>query len=100
MSDGSQAPAEAQRADFESEVQTARKRRMRAAPLTPQQVLERLKNGLNVKVPDFAPCYGDSEAAIYRQIREKKLEAVRVGRSLYLTARVAGPLVGIEPIAA
>lgn len=100
MSDRSQAPAETERADFDGDALTARKRRVRAAPLTPQQVLERLKNGLNVKVPDFAPCYGDSEAAIYRQIREKKLEAVRVGRSLYLTARVAGPLVGIVLIAA
>lgn len=100
MSDLSIAPVASERTVLPGDDQPARKRKARREPLTPAEVRQRIRDGLNVKVPDFAPVYGDTRSALYRQIREKRVEAVRSGRTLYLTARVAGPLIGIEPIAA
>lgn len=68
-------------------------------------VFDRIKNGLNVKVADLAPIIGITEAGLYRAVREKRVEAVQIGRAVFIPARVAGPLVGMqieaaEPIAA
>lgn len=66
------------------------------------EVLDRIRNGLNVKVADLAPIIGITEAGLYRAVREKRVEAVKIGRAVFIPARVAGPLAGFrpEPIAA
>lgn len=66
------------------------------------EVFARIRNGLNVKVADLAPLIGITEAGLYRAVREKRVEAVTIGRAVFIPARVAAPLVGIkpEPIAA
>lgn len=59
--------------------------------------LERIRNGLNVKVADLAPIIGITEAGLFRAVREKRIEAVTIGRAIFIPARVAGPLVGMTP---
>jgi hypothetical protein len=78
----------------------------RAAQTAPHdEVFGRIRNGLNVKVADLAPLIGITEAGLYRAVREKRIEAVNIGRAVFIPARVAAPLVGIKsepaaPIAA
>lgn len=62
----------------------------------------RIKSGLNVRVGDLAPLVGITEAGLYRAVREKKIEAVTIGRAVFIPARVAAPLLGMscEPVAA
>ncbi|MGA4551916.1 hypothetical protein [Methylorubrum aminovorans] len=69
-----------------------------AAPGAPHgEVFARIKNGLNVKVADLAPLIGITEAGLYRAVREKRIEAINIGRAVFIPARVAAPLVGIKP---
>ncbi|MHC2016260.1 hypothetical protein [Methylobacterium sp. CM6247] len=60
-------------------------------------VFERIRKGLNVKVKDLAPVVGITDAGLFRAVREGRVPAVTIGRAVFITAKVAGPLVGIEP---
>lgn len=60
-------------------------------------VFDRIRNGLNVRVGDLAPVIGITEQGLYRAIREKRVEAISIGRAVFVPARVAAPLVGIKP---
>ncbi|GJE29129.1 helix-turn-helix domain-containing protein [Methylobacterium organophilum] len=76
---------------------------MNEAQKTPHaEVFDRIRNGLNVKVADLAPMIGITEAGLYRAVREKRIEAIQIGRAVFIPARVAAPLVGLkmEPVAA
>ncbi|KAA0121395.1 hypothetical protein CIW48_23600 [Methylobacterium sp. P1-11] len=59
-------------------------------------VFDRIRNGLNVRVSDLAPVIGITEQGLYRAIREKRVEAISIGRAVFVPARVAAPLVGMR----
>lgn len=65
-------------------------------------VFSRIKQGKNVRVAPLAEAIGMSRGGLYGAIDAGDVEAVKIGRAVFVPARVASRLLGIqsEPAAA
>lgn len=73
--------------------------RMTKSGITPMSVRELVIQGRPVRVRPLAAEAGVSAAALYNLIKEKKIEAIRIGRSVVVPPHAARPLLGIaEPL--
>lgn len=73
-----------------------------AAPDAMSDLLNRIRQGKNVRVAPLADAIGMSRGGLYGAIEAGDVDAVKIGRAVLVPARVAAHLLGIkpEPIAA
>ena len=65
--------------------------------LPSDDVFSRIKQGKNVRVAPLAEAIGMSRGGLYGAIDAGDVEAVKIGRAVFVPARVAGRLLGIQP---
>lgn len=59
-------------------------------------VFGRIEEGKNVKVAPLAEAIGLTPGGLYRAIREKEVEAITIGRAVFVPAFEARRLLGIR----
>ncbi|TXN76573.1 excisionase [Methylobacterium sp. WL8] len=61
------------------------------------ELLERIRNGKNVRVAALADAIGMSRGGLYGAIDAGDVEAVKIGRAVLVPAHVARKLLGMQP---
>ena len=59
-------------------------------------IRERVAEGKSVRVAQLADETGMPQSTIYNLVKTGRIEAIRIGRGIVITARAARPLLGMD----